>query len=363
MKNVKEAAKMISEEKNGAVIFADSDLDGVTSAIMLQKSIELIGGSACVYISDIENWGRGLTPKAVSAIEEESSLIITLDCGMSSFEGVEEAKKKGFKVIVIDHHEPLEKLPCADLIINPKQEGDSYPFKKMANAGVVLFFLEELLQEKFLLLRRKFMELTTIATVADMVPKEKDNKKILDEGLQLLENPQLPALRVLRRNIESDFVQKTTSLLNITERKGKVNYSYLFLSAEEESAAEEMLEDLFSARKERDDGIALAVNSVMQKVSEDSVIVFEEVDAPSHYCGTIASHVISRVKKPTFIYVTEGDVSRGSVRAPSDFNSVKAMSHCSSFLLNFGGHPPAAGFLLKKKDLNKFKNCLIDYLK
>ncbi len=255
IKNLKKTAERIKtaiDKGENIVLYGDSDLDGVVSVILLQKSIETLGGKASCYLSNRSEWGYGLSVDMVSFMKKESpALLISLDCGISNFEGAKKAKEEGFTLIIVDHHEPLFSLPEAHLIVAPKQEGEEYPFKEMANAGLAFHIAKDLLGEKFSSLSRPFFELTALATVADMVVREGDNKKILDEGLPYLENPSLPAFKTLKKKIKEDnFAQSLVSLLNITKNRGAVNDAFIFLSLEEEDA-EKMVEDLFKAQKER----------------------------------------------------------------------------------------------------------------
>ncbi len=365
MKNVKEVSREIIrvvQKKENIVLYGDSDLDGVSSVIMLKESIESIGGSVTVYLTDRENRGYGLSPDTISFIKNEApAVLISLDCGISNFEGAKAAKEAGFRLIIVDHHKPLSKLPEAHLIISPKQKGDDYPFKDMANAGLTLFLVKELLGKRFLPFRRTFMEITALATVADMVPKEKDNKKILKEGLLYLQDPQIPALRVLKKTVKDNFVQKAVSLLNITKSREGVNDSFIFLSSKNEKDAEKMIEGLYEAHEERKKEVVGAVKSIIDKISPNDSIIFHEGDFSHYLSGSIASRIINKYKKPTFLYKKGKKMSRGSVRMPSGMCAVKAMSHCCKHLITFGGHSPAAGFTVDNQKIEDFKACLIDY--
>ncbi len=360
MKNIEKAAKAILNEKGRVVLFGDADLDGVCSVIILKKTIESMGGSVSVYISDINRWGHGLTPDAVSFMQDESpALLVSLDCGIASFEGARAAKETGFRLIVVDHHEQLNGLPDAEVIVDPKQKGDGYHFKEMANAGVTFSLAQEMSDISFM--RRELIELVALATVADMVPQKGENKEILDEGLPLLDNPRTPALKLLRRKIESDFVQKTVSLLNITENRGAINDAYLFLSAKTEKEAEKIVQSLFEKRNKRDEEIKKETEEIIDGVNHGDIIVFGGGSFPPDLAGAVASQVISRTKKPVFVFSKGESVSKGSARVPSGFSAVEAMEHCSDCLLSFGGHHPAAGFYLKNENIEKFKKCLTSY--
>ncbi len=365
MKNLKETSKRIRKaikQKERIVLFADSDLDGVVSAIVLKETIEHLDWECCVYLSRRDKWGHGLSKEAVFAMQKESpALLISLDCGISSFEGARIAKDTGFELIIIDHHETHNRLPEASLILDPKQEGDDYPFKKMANAGIVFKLVQVILEKEFSELEDRFLQLTTLATIADMVPHKQDNKEILDKGIPLLLESKKPPFSVLKKHIDDKFIERTVSLLNITRERGKLNDCFIILSTKDENKVEKTVKRLKKEYEKRDKVVKEAEKEILQKTSEENVIVFEKGDFPSHLAGSVASRVIKQCKKPVFLYKKEKNISRGSVRMPSGHSAVKAMESCKEHLQAYGGHPAAAGFVVKNKDIDKFKKCLIKY--
>ncbi len=367
MKNLKKVSKRIKDAvKNNEkiVLYCDADLDGVVSAIVLEETIEKIKGKVSVYVSNREKWGYGLSKKAVLYMKKESpALLISLDCGISNFDGAEEAKKQKLELIIIDHHKTLGRLPSAKIILDPMQKGDKYPFKKLANAGIAYKLSEEILKDNFLDKRNHFLEIVSLATIADMVPKEEDNKKILDEGLKLLENPQNKSLYVLKKKLKKEFLDKTVSLLNVSKAKGRVNKTYFFLKTKKEDVAKSILKEMEKDHKERKKKMETEQKRLFSKIKEDDVIVFEEGEFPSYLAGSLASKVIRKYKKPVFLYVKDKDGVRGSVRVLTGQDSVEAMSSCKKYLQSFGGHAAAAGFILEEKNIENFKRCLVKYFK
>jgi single-stranded-DNA-specific exonuclease len=367
MKNLKKVAKRIKEAvKNNEkiVLYCDGDLDGVVSVIVLEETIREMKGKVSVYVSDREKWGYGLSKKATLYMKKESpALLISLDCGITNFDGAKEAKKQKLELIIIDHHKALGKMPIAKIILDPMQKGDKYPFKKLANAGIVYKLAEEILRDDFSEKKDEFLEIVALATIADMMPKEEDNKKILDEGLKLLENPQNKSLHILKKKFKKEFLDKTVSLLNVSKAKGKVNKTYLFLKTKKEEVAKKILKEMEKDQKERKKKMEIEQKRLFSKIKEEDVIVFEEGKFPSSLAGSLASKIIRKYKKPVFLYVKEKDGVRGSVRVLSGQDSVDAMSSCKKHLLSFGGHAPAAGFILEEKSIEDFKSCLIKYFK
>lgn len=365
MKNLKKVAKRIKDavkNKEKIVLFCDSDLDGITSVIILEETIKEIGGEAIIYASNREKWGYGVSKTAVLDMKKNApALLISLDCGISNFEGAEEAKKEKFDFMIIDHHKIISKLPNASLILDPNQKGDKYPFKKLANVGIVYRLSEEILQKDFQKKRRRFLELTTIATIADMVPREEDNKVFLEEGLVLLEKPEITSLKILKKELKKEFIDKTVSLLNVTKSKKDVNVCYNFLKDENETRIKKTIEQLKKENEKRKNKLEREAKKIEKQIREGDIIVFAEGKFPAFLAGSLGSRIIRKYKKPTFIYVKEGDTASGSARMIAGFDSVVAMKSCKNYLESFGGHPEAAGFVVKIKNLDNFKNGLIKY--
>jgi len=364
MKNLKETAERIKKGvKTGEkfILFGDADLDGVTSTIMLEEAIEMLGGEKVIYLSNRKKWGYGLSKAAMEEIKKEKEgVIITLDCGISNFEGVNIAKSLGFAVLIVDHHIELNGLPEADFVLDPSQKKDDYPFKKLANAGIVYKLTQEILGSDFEKTKRRFLELAVLGTLADMVPKKEDNKEILEEGLPLVRDSRILSLQVLKESVD-DLAEKTVSLLNITTPVGKVNRAYLFLKEKDKANAGKILWNLEKEKKKRKSLLLKEVEAIEKEIKKEEPIVFKEGKFPPHLAGALASRIIRNAKKPVFLYSIEEELAKGSVRGIPGYNAVEAMDACSGYLEAFGGHPEAAGFTLKKENVGKFKKCLIDH--
>ncbi len=151
IKNLKKVAIHLlkaAKKKEKIIIYSDSDMDGVASAIIMKDAIKNIGGNVAeIYFPDRESQGYGITKDSLKILKKIApAILISLDCGIGSVNETDLARKMGFDVIIIDHHEPLEKLPKANIIVDPKQKGDKYPFKQLANAGLVFKLAEVMLK-------------------------------------------------------------------------------------------------------------------------------------------------------------------------------------------------------------------------
>ena len=377
VKNLDKAAiriKQAVKNKENIVLFSDADLDGVASLIILEESIKSLGGKVSLaYFPNRETQGYGLTEVVLEDIKSYApGLLILSDSGVTTFKEIKIAKEMGFSVIVVDHHEILNnKLPEADIIIDPKQESDSYPFKLMAACGLCFRLAEKIIgdSEDTKSLRQGFVELAALGTISDMMPKEYDNQEIIQQGLYHLANSQRPGLKVLIDIFEgeqlasSELASKIISVLQLTDFEKNHTESYLLLTKGEEVEVAKLARLLIEKSLNRHSLIKELVRETKQECEqENSCIVFNGGNGIPHLLtGNIASKLCNRLKKPCFIYAGKNGVSRGSVRMPKGINGVEALNHCKDLLDVYGGHPQAAGFTIKNENLEKFKGCLTKY--
>jgi len=379
IKNLKKAANRILKaikSKQRIIIYGDTDLDGTASVIILEDSVRNLGGKkVSVYFPDREKEGYGLNDKALSYLKPLApALLITLDCGIGNFEEVKKAKKMGFEVIIVDHHQVLNDVPKASIVVDPKQKGDRYPFKELANVGIAYRLSKLLLKDKLEgLLKNSFLELVALATLADMMPQVGENKILTMEGLAALSETLRPGLRVFWKinSIQGPvkiniLASKIISTLNTASTENHLTESYLLLNSSSEAKAEKLARHLMEKSQARHEEIREIVWEIQERILKDikAPIVFEGDESwPVTLAGSIASRVCRDFQKPTFIFKKGKKESRGAVRTPAGLNSVKAMESCSELLKTFGGHPLASGFTLKNENLEEFRDCLIKYFK
>jgi single-stranded-DNA-specific exonuclease len=379
IKNIEKAAERIrkaAENKEQIIIFADSDLDGTASAVVLKETIDNLLGrnhlKTAVFFPKRREEGYGLNEKALEMIVsrfKEGGLLVTLDCGITNFEEIKKAKGSGFSVIVVDHHQPIGGLPEADIVVDPKQKEDEHVFKEYANAGITFKLAEEILKDEMpSLLRESFLELTALATISDMMSETEDNKEFIIQGLANIENSERPAFKALFSfvnikdfNSKRDWISKVNSALNSSKMEGHVMAAYSFLIESDPNKARAMAEELLedSERKHRE--ISALIDEIARKSLNGSLIFEGSPDWNIEYLGAVASRLCNRFEKPIFLHQRYEEFSRGTVRTPKGVDAIKAMESCKELLRTFGGHPPAAGFTVKNENLEKFKKCLLDY--
>lgn len=380
IKNLNKAASRILKAIKGKekiILYGDADLDGVTSVIILKETIKNLNGEvSAVYFPDREVEGYGISEVGLDYLKEFSpALLIALDCGIGNFKEVKIAKRLGFEVLIIDHHEVLDKLPEAKIIVDPKQKGDKYYFKGLATVGIA-YKLSELLFENKMTenLKRNFLELTALATLADMMPKEDENQILIEEGLESIENSWRPAIRVLfSTQFQEDLgtslnqrVSKIISLLNIRDiiphqGPGGKPASFRLLTSLSLEDSQKLIGKLLEKSLHRRERIEIILQEVEDRISkkEESIIFEGDENFEFNFISSVASQLCKKYQKPTFVFKKMEKDSQGTVRTPGGVDSVALMKKCKKYLITYGGHPQASGFRLKNENLEKFKQCLL----
>ncbi len=376
IKNIEKVAERIKEaalNKEPIILYGDSDLDGISSVVILEETIKNLGGQvSAVFFPDRENDGYGINLEALEILKVKApALFITLDLGISNTKEVEVAKNLGFEVIIIDHHETLNSIPDVPLIIDPKQKDDSYSFKGLANVGITFKLCEEILGNKISKsLRNSFLEIAALGTISDMVPQVDENQKIIEEGLRSLRNTFRPALRAFLDILGPGYVfegaiQKIISALNAAESINYSNDSYLLLTSSSAEKCREIIGDLIDKVNYKQQRIKEITQEVERRISQkpQSAIIFEgDPTWKLTLAGSVASIIAQKYERPTFIFKKRSAESCGSVRSlKEDCSSVEAMKNCEDFLITYGGHARASGFRIKNENLEKFEKCLIEY--
>ncbi len=377
IKNIEKAAERIKKaitNNERIILYGDSDMDGISSVVILEEAIKSLGGHVdSVFFPDRENDGYGVNLNALSLLKSKApALLITLDLGIGNVKEVDAANEMGFEVIIIDHHEQVAGVPKASVVVDPKQESDDYPFKGLANIGVTFNLCMELLGKSISNnLKDSFLELTALGTIADMVPQVEQNQEIIEQGLYALRKTFRPGLRafidILGSNDAVEYqVPKIISSLNSAESVKFENESYALLTCSDKKRCEEIAQSLLNRTKHKQEQVKNIVQEVERRISQksDEPIVFE--GDPSWklvLAGPVASIISSKYAKPVFIFKKGDKESCGSVRNPEGTNSVEAMKPCDSFLMTYGGHAQASGFRVKNEHLERFKSCLNGYFK
>ena len=372
------------------MIIADYDADGATSCAVAKLGLQMFGAEHVSYVvPDRFRYGYGLTPEiVVLASEQNPDVIITVDNGISSIEGVIAAHERGLPVLITDHHLPGERLPDADAIVNPNVPGDPFPGKALAGVGVMFYVLMALrtrLREAGWFGRRgikepnlgQLLDLVALGTVADVVPLDRINRILVHQGLLRIRSGQLHVglaaiLEVANRAhdsiVASDLGFAVGPRLNAAGRLDDMSLGIECLLSEEIERARALAAELDAMNRER--------RQIEKQMKAEALALLNELESPdkehamSGVClfddswhqgviGIVASRIKDRLQRPVIAFAPADDGEiKGSARSIPEVHIRDVLSEVAAAhpgLLNkFGGHAMAAGMSLRLADYPVF---------
>lgn len=378
LKDIDKAAEIIIEKVKGRKkirIVGDYDIDGVCATYLLYKGLERIGALADYEIPDRIKDGYGINESIITAAKEaEIDTILTCDNGISAIDQIKLAKDLGLTVIITDHHDIYEEagrqvLPCADAVVNPRQTDCKYPYKEICG-GLVAYKLVQVLFELSGVDKKEWEELiefAAIATVGDVMKLQDENRIIVKAGLKRIGKTKSTGLKKLIEKNNLDINALTAyhigfvigPCLNAGGRLLTAKLALSMLLTEDETAADDMADQLKLLNDERKDmtkkGVDAAVELVEQEYSDDKVLVVFLPDCHESLAGIIAGRLRERYQKPALV-LTRGEESvKGSGRSIEQYHMFDALTEVKELLIKFGGHPMAAGFSLREDNVDEFR--------
>ncbi|MEJ2115342.1 MAG: single-stranded-DNA-specific exonuclease RecJ [Gammaproteobacteria bacterium] len=372
------------------LIVGDFDADGATSTALFLRALNSFGYfNASYLVPNRFEFGYGLTPEIVEvAAESEPALIITVDNGISSIEGVAAAKAKGIDVLITDHHLPGRKLPQADVIINPNQNDDEFPSKHLAGVGVVFYVLlalRALLRDNGWFLKKQlkepnlaqFLDIVAVGTVADVAKLDYNNRILVDQGLRRIRADQCCAgiralLTVAGKNL---FRISSTDLgfivgprLNAAGRLEDMSLGIECLLTKDESHALELakkLNDLNEERKQIEKEMQKQALEVLKSNKFENVdahrygIALFDADWHQGVIGIVAARLKEKFHRPVIVFAqTSESELKGSARSIPGLHirdAIDLLATRHPELINtFGGHAMAAGMSIQKENFEAF---------
>ena len=364
-------------------IIGDYDIDGVTSTYILLKGLTRIGANVDTYIPDRVADGYGIHEHLIDRAGEDGiDTIVTCDNGIAAAAEIQMAKDKGMTVIVTDHHEiPYREengerqviLPPADAILNSKQYDCPYPNKNLCGA-VVAFKYITALYERFGVPEKEledYYELAAIATVGDVMDLQGENRILVKEGLRRLKETKNPGLQeLIRANALEDA--KITAYhigfvlgpcINASGRLDTAARSLQLLNAQTIEEAAKLAGDLTALNQSRkaltEKGKEEAIRLIeTTDLKNDRVLVVYLPDCHESLAGIIAGRLREKYHKPAFV-LTRGETSaKGSGRSIESYSMYEELVKCADLMVQFGGHPMAAGLSIKEENIEAFRRQL-----
>ncbi|MBN4079220.1 single-stranded-DNA-specific exonuclease RecJ [Beggiatoa alba] len=401
LKGIEQAAEILAEaltSQQRILIVGDFDCDGATSSALAVRALHMMGAEAVDYlVPNRFEYGYGLTPEIVAVAAERSpDLIVTVDNGISSIDGVASANGRGIRVLVTDHHLQGYELPAAAAIVNPNQQGDEFPSKNLAGVGVIFYvmlalravlremgwFEEQDMAEPNL---AELLDLVALGTVADVVPLDHNNRIMVGQGLARIRAGKCSAgisalISVAKRNqsglAATDLGFALGPRLNAAGRLDDMSLGIELLLTDDAGYATELAQRLDSLNHER--------RVIENEMKDEAMLILDEMeleasaengaDLPVGLClfephwhqgviGILASRIKDRLHRPVIVFASGGTQAddgsiKGSARSVPGLHIrdvLDAVATAHPGLLNkFGGHAMAAGMSLARADFERF---------
>lgn len=386
--NNQEMAKLLADAISAGkklLVIGDYDADGATATAVAVKGLRAFGAKVDFLVPNRFEYGYGLTPEIVAlAATQQPDIIITVDNGIASVDGVAAANKLGIQVLITDHHLPGQKTPAAACIINPNQHGCTFASKNLAGVGVIFYGLLGLrteLRERGAFADKpepnlsELLDLVALGTVADLVKLDDNNRILVEQGLRRIRAGAcsqgiLALLRVSGRNHRNVNAQDmgfyVGPRLNAAGRMDDMTLGIKCLLTESEIEAAQMaqqLQDLNLQRRgieaDMQDGANISLDDI--DVANRFSISIYQPEWHQGVIGILASRIKEKHHRPVIAFADAGDgLVKGSGRSINGLHLRDALDllskHQPDLIVKFGGHAMAAGLTIRQADVERFSH-------
>lgn len=377
LKGMPEAVEEISRVMNAnghIVVYGDYDVDGITATSLVYRCLTSLGANVSYYIPERQSEGYGLNLEALEGlIERGVDLVLTVDCGISSYDIVEAVKER-VAIIITDHHMAPPEVPQATAVINHKQVDCTYADKNLSGAGVAFKFCQALWKTLKGELYMRDLDIVALGTVADVVPLVGENRILVREGLRKInESPNLGIKALISvagledKQVTAGHIGFTLApRLNAAGRVTHATRAVELLVTESPELAREIAEELQETNTERQQ-IERAIfeeahRSVLEQGTDaqDVIVVAGEGWHPG-VIGIVASRLVEAFYKPTMVISIHDGVGKGSCRSIDNCNMYDMLKSAEDLLLQFGGHHQAAGFSIQADRIDDLRRAAASY--
>ncbi len=353
------------------LIYGDYDVDGTCSTALMYMFLKSLGANVSYYIPRRLEEGYGISRLGIDHAKKiGTTLMISVDCGITAVEETDYANQLGIDVVICDHHQPKDTIPNGYAVLDPLKPGCEYPFKYLSGAGVAFKLAQGICQrigkneEPY-----KYLDLVALAGAADIVPLENENRILVKEGLiNVNQNPR-PGIRALMKAARlepgsltsAQIVFTIAPRINAVGRLGDASTAVKLLITESEEEAALLAAQLESDNSERKKIDEETVNEAIYLIETDKLyqergaIILHEENWHPGVIGIVASRIVEKYYRPTIMLTTIDGVAKGSARSISHFNIYEALKGCEDLLLHYGGHEAAAGLAVELDKLDEFK--------
>lgn len=369
MRAAAERISLAKERKEKILVFGDYDADGVCASSILYRCLKKFGAEAIVTVPEREE-GYGLNPQKIAEVKKRDNvtLLITVDCGISDRDKIEEIKKTGIDVIVTDHHEPPDDLPDC-IRINPKIKGQSYPFDGLCGAGVAYKLGYALIGKE----ADEYLDLAALATVADSMDLIDENRNIVFLGLKLMNGAKKRAVfELLGGGTDKKFTSQSLAFgvaprVNAGGRMGDAATALKAFISDNKSEVFDAcvrLNEYNIARQADCDAIYRQAKGQInsQKLYDNSVITVAGDGWKTGFIGIVAAKLVEDYNRPVIVFAKNADgFMKGSARSVEYINIYDAIDSAKKYVLGFGGHSQAAGVSLDYENYKNFSSAVCEF--
>jgi single-stranded-DNA-specific exonuclease len=354
------------EEGKRICVHGDYDVDGICATALALLVLRELGADAAWHLPSRFEEGYGVSRDTLARLADDGvGLVLTVDCGITAVGEVAEAIERGLEVVVTDHHRPGEALPdCPVVATRPS----AYPFPELCGTGVVHKLGEALLGSEHPVVRRN-LDLVALATIADVVPLQDENRALVSSGLRALASTSRPGLQALMRSARVDpatvdaggVAFRLAPRINAAGRLGRPDVALELVLTGEEDAARSLAAELEELNRER--------QAVEERILREAVDAVETMPEPRRgrrgyvlwredwhegVIGIVASRLVERFRRPVVLITRSTDGWKGSGRSIPTFDLHGALAACSTHLERYGGHRAAAGLSIDESEIEAF---------
>lgn len=368
--------------KENILIYGDNDVDGITGVTLLTDFLHGLGGQVFPYVPNRNSLRYSIIVDAMEfAKKRDCSLIITVDCGITAADEIEEVARHNFDVIITDHHEPTDKIPHCVATLNPKLLNSTYPNRDLTGVGVAFKLAHAMInyliakgeiQANFIDLK-SYLDLVAVGTIADMGALNGENRILVRYGLQqlrkttriglqkLIEVCDIKVSDITTTDIASKIAPRINSLGRIDEPKKGIELLLIKDEKEAECLAQEL--DMMNQERqkiERKDAEDIEQHLAKHpEIFKEKAIVLYSDKWHSGIIAIISARIAKQYNRPTIIITIDNGIGKGSIRTIPEFPVLNTLKQHADLLLNYGGHDYAAGLTIKQENIEKFKQAFI----
>jgi single-stranded-DNA-specific exonuclease len=354
--------------------YGDYDVDGITATSLYLSFFGGLGAKVRAYVPHRLREGYGLNLGAVQRLHDEGiSLLVTSDCGTTSHKEIELAAQLGMDVVVTDHHQSDEVMPQAVAVLNPHRTDTLYPFRGLCSAALA-YKVAQAYQVRYGVAGvplESLLDLVALATVADVVPLQDENRSFVREGLHQLSRGARCGIRALKQaaGVTRDCTAETIAFklaprINAAGRLDDAMLGVRLLTTEIPSEAQQLADRLEQLNHERQ-RIEMDIMTEALASLKDSALPRVLVLASRHWhlgvVGIVAARLVDRFQCPAIVMaINEQGIAKGSARTTGGFDLYQGLAACREVLESFGGHPSAAGLTIRESRIDEFRAMFSD---